>query len=78
MTGALNVFDMRANVARSQGHVFKQEIIIARLTEQGHEAMATDARAILVGMHAHLKTEIDILTRMESAAISTFSIRPTR
>ena len=67
MANTLSVAEMQANVALSQGHVSKQEVIIARLTDQGHEAMAGDARAVLVTMHAHLASEVEIRVRMERA-----------
>ena len=55
---------MRANVALSQGHVTKQEGIIARLTEQGDDEMARAAKSILVTMHEHLAMELEMLDRM--------------
>jgi hypothetical protein len=55
---------MRANVARSEEHVAKQEAIITRLTKQGHEALAADAQALLAVMNAHLAIEIKLLARM--------------
>ena len=61
----LTTSKMQANVALSQKHIIKQEAIIARLTSQGHEAMATNAKTILVTMRAHLATEIEMLTRAE-------------
>ena len=66
MTVVLTVPEMQANVARSQQHVAKQEAIIARLIEQGHEAMATTASSILITMHAHLASEVEMLARMEA------------
>ena len=65
MINVLTTSEMQANVALSREHVIKQEAIIARLTEQGHEVMATAAKTILVTMRAHLATEIEMLTRME-------------
>ena len=55
---------MRANVALSQGHVAKQERIIAQLARQGHDGMERIARDVLVTMHRHLAMEIEMLDRM--------------
>ena len=64
--GVLTVADMQSNVARSIGHVSKQESIIVRLTDRGHDAMAAYARAILVTMHVHLAIEKEMLARLEA------------
>ena len=70
IAGTLSVADMRANVALSEEHVRKQEAIIARLTDQGHEVMAVEARALLELMHVHLGFERGMLARMEAGAPS--------
>ena len=65
MTQALTLAELAANIAQSRGHIVKQDAIIVRLTEQGHVALADDARSILVYMHEHLALEIIMLERMQ-------------
>ena len=69
--GAFTVSDMRASVGRAWRHVSKQEAIIARLTEQGHENMAMVARSVLLTMYVHLATEKHLLARMEAELKAT-------
>jgi hypothetical protein len=61
---------MRSNVAASEGHVLKQHEIIERLTAQGHTAMADQARDLLTTMNGHLRTETDMLARLEAKALA--------
>lgn len=66
MNQPLTFVEMAANVALSRGHVTKQEAIIARLTAQGHIAMADDARTLLASMQGHLALEVKMLERMQA------------
>lgn len=68
MTETLTLAGMAANVELSRNHIVKQEAIIARLTEQGHDIMADEARSILVSMHEHLKLEVGMLAQMQGEA----------
>ena len=71
MTEALTLAGMVANVEQSRGHIVKQDAIIARLIEQGHGALADEARTMLITMHEHLAFEIEMLARMERQAIGS-------
>lgn len=68
MTEVLTLAGMAANVEQSRGHIVKQDAIIARLIEQGHDVMAEEARGMLITMHEHLAFEIKMLARMERQA----------
>lgn len=68
MNEVLTLAEMAANIEQSRGHIVKQDAIIARLTEQGHDAMADEARVILASMHEHLTFELGMLARMERQA----------
>jgi hypothetical protein len=61
----LSIAEMAANVERSRGHIVRQEAIIARLAEEGQDAMANEARRLLVTMHEHLAVEVEMLARMQ-------------
>ena len=68
MNEVLTLDTMAANVELSRGHIVKQDAIIVRLTEQGHEVMAGEARVIFASMHEHLVVELEMLARMEREA----------
>ena len=77
MAGSLTLSEMAANVEMSRGHIAKQDAIIATLIDQGHDALADEAKRILATMHVHLAFEIDMLARMQANAGRTDS-RQTR
>ena len=62
------ITQMQSNVSLSQGHVAKQEVIIARLVAQGHGVMADEAKALLGTMHEHLANEVEMLRVLEQQA----------
>ena len=62
----LSVQNLRDNVAKSRGHIVKQDAIIARLLGSRNDEMATQASAILVTMHEHLELEVEMLARREA------------
>ncbi len=67
MTGALmSVQSLRDDVARSRGHIVKQDAIIARFRELGNAVLAAEASAILVTMREHLAIEVSMLARREA------------
>ena len=68
MTEVLTLAGMTANVELSRGHIVKQDAIIARLIEQGHDVMADEARVMLITMREHLALEVEMLARMERQA----------
>ncbi len=68
MTEALTLAEMAANIELSRGHISKQNAIITRLTKQGHEAMADEAKETLIVVHEHLALEIEMLERMQGKA----------
>ena len=66
MTKILTVTEIAANIEQSRRHIVKQDAIIARLTEQGRETMADEAKGMLIMMHEHLAFQIQMLERMQS------------
>ena len=57
---------LEGNIALSRGHIAKQNVIVARLTAQGHAEMAEQATSLLATMHQHLEQELQMLARMNN------------